>query len=260
MKTIEYDKKNNIKPDLEITYKTVEGLRLPMQIYYPSSKNKYNNIAVLCVHGGGWRGGAMTVNRKWDGGMMVHQAKYYAMQGFIGVAISYRSLEIPGIDVSDLYEDCCDAIRCLKQTVPSVKSIIAMGDSAGGHLVSCLGIENDDFIRPDIVVALNPVLDCTRKKWCYSSESADTRLRFSPLKTKIEKASKFLIMHGDADPTVEIEDSIKFNDILNGLGMDSEIIILPGVMHAFILYDYKSSDDEVLSYMRMIDEYLERTL
>ena len=57
----------------------------------------------------------------------------------------------------------------------------SIGDSAGGHLVSCLGISEDDFIRPNIVIACNPVLDCTREKWHLSEKTQEKRKEISPL-------------------------------------------------------------------------------
>ena len=36
--------------------------------------------------------------------------------------------------------------------------------------------------------------------------------------------------------------------------------MLDGTAHAFILYDYRSSDDEVLRVMQLIHQYLQKKL
>ena len=67
-------------------------------------------------------------------------------------------------------------------------------------------------------------------------------------------------MHGNADPTVPYEDTVRMHEKLQKLGFNSEMITLDGIQHAFIPYDYKSTDEQVVSYMEMIEEYLNKKL
>lgn len=257
---IDYDKNNNIQPDIKDIYKTTRsGLKLPVHIFMPQVKNDKNAYAIICIHGGGWRSARMN-NDEWDGGIMAHQAKVFAALGYIGISISYRDLRNPNTDITDLIDDCRQAVLYVKKKLGTDnKHLILIGDSAGAHLATCLGISDDDEVRPEIVISCNPVLDCTGV-FSYASDSEEVRLAASPLFRKINKCSKFLFMHGDKDPTVPVEDCIKMNERLINLGFDSEMITLKNVLHAFILYGYRSTDEEVFEYMTMIESYLDKKL
>ena len=52
----------------------------------------------------------------------------------------------------------------------------------------------------------------------------------------------------------------QFDANLKAYGFDSELIVLDGTAHAFILYDYRSSDEEVLRVMQIIHQYLKKKL
>ena len=190
---MKFDKNLIKQPNEKIIYKTVDNLKLPMNVYYPVDGLKEKNVAVLCVHGGAWYTDVKE-GVEFDHSWMDMHAKYYAQKGMVGIAISYRSINYKEeTTVSELIEDCADAVRYIKENLKYVDKLLAIGDSAGGHLVSCLGVSEDDFIRPEIVIACNPVVDCTTEKWLYSETTEEKRKNISPLNNKKEgKISKFL--------------------------------------------------------------------
>ncbi|MBQ3037568.1 MAG: alpha/beta hydrolase [Clostridia bacterium] len=254
---VNYDKKADMQPDIKTVYRTESGINLPLWVYNPRVVNDKNNYFVLAIHGGGWRG-AREDNSEWNGGWMIHQAKIFSLLGYTGAAISYRTLGFDNTDIKDLIEDCREAVKYIRKNFEFEKLII-IGDSAGGHLATCLGIDEDDCVRPDIVLSCNPVLDCT-ERFSYASEDEEVRIEASPLFSDIKKCADFLFMHGNADPTVPYEDTVRMHEKLQKLGFNSEMITLDGIQHAFILYDYKSTDEQVVSYMEMIEEYLNKKL
>lgn len=259
MDMIVYDKNNNIQPDIKYIYREVNGLKLPVDIYNSKVKNNKNNYAVICIHGGGWRTG-IKKDTEWKGGDMVHQAKIFSQLGYIGVAISYRSIDNPRTDITDLIDDCKCAIKFIKEKLNLDNDrIILIGDSAGSHLATMLGISNDDNVRPRLVIACNPVLDCTGD-FSYVSDSEGTRINASPIYANINKCSKFLFINGDEDKITPIENTIIMNNRLKSLGFSSELITLKGISHAFILYNYRSTDEEVNKYMKMIKDYMEKEI
>ncbi len=256
---INYDKNEKILPDIIDVYREVDGIKLPVHIFNSKIKNEKNDYVVICIHGGGWRTGRKD-NSEWSGGDMIHQAKIFAKLGYTGVAISYRSIENDNTDILDLIDDCKKAVLYVKEKLGfNNKHIILIGDSAGAHLATCLGISDDDEIRPEIVISCNPVLDCTGV-FSYASDDENARRQASPVLNDINKSSKFLFMHGDIDPTTPIEDTIKMYDCLNKNGFDAELITLKNILHAFILYDYRSTDEQVIEYMGMIEDYLNKKL
>ncbi len=256
--------KNIIKePDEKHIYKTVGNLKLPMNIYYPLDGLKEKNPAVICVHGGAWRT-EVEENKEWTSSYMDMHAKYYAQNGFIGISISYRSIDYTEeTTASDLIEDVFDTVRYIKENLSYVDcdKIIAIGDSAGGHLVSCLGVSEDDFLRPNIVIACNPVLDCTREKWHYSEKTHESRLKISPLyNIKKGKTSKFLCMHGDCDTVVEIEDTYEFAEKLKENGAFCEMITLKGAKHSFIIFDFQILNEQAEEYMKVTMKFIKENL
>lgn len=255
-----YDKHEDIQPDISDVYRQIDGLRLPIDIYLPKIVNRNNRIAVVCIHGGGWTTG-IAEGKPWTGGDMRHQARYFAKLGYVGIAISYRALKLPDVDILALVDDCKTAMHRIREHYAFLdpERIVLLGDSAGAHLATCLGISVDASVRPKIVVACNPVLDCT-VRFSYASASAEHRVNASPLKQTPDACAEFLIIHGDADQTTPLHDSVAFHAKLKKLGFDSELVTLHGVAHAFILYDYRSSDAEVLHYMHLIHNYLQRKL
>jgi len=260
---MKFDKNLIKEPNERIIYKTAGNLKLPMNVYYPTDGLKEKNPVVLCVHGGAWHTN-VAENEVWEGSYMDMNAKYYAQNGFVGIAISYRDIDYTKeTTVSDLIEDVFDSVRYIKENLSYAdkEKLVAIGDSAGGHLVSCLGVSEDDYIRPKIVIACNPVLDCTREKWHYSETTDEKRKRISPLYNIVKgKASDFLCMHGDCDTIVEIEDTYKFSEKIKESGAVSEVITESGAKHAFILFDYQVSDEQAEIYMEQTMNFLKRYL
>ncbi len=246
---------SKLKPDKEFIYRTSSGLNLPMFVFEPKIKRK-ESAAVIAIHGGGWQTGIKN-NEQWDGNMMSRHAAYYAEKGFLGISFSYRSIELPGVELTDIIEDCKEAMRFIATKYDYIKKKIVIGDSAGAYLAVELGLSDDDSIRPNLVVACNPVIDFT-EKFTYVAEKEETRKKLTLLNYHINKAAKMLFIHGTADSVVPFEDSSKMVKKLKENGFDAELIILENVGHAFVLFDYKNTDEQVLKYMSIMDEFIER--
>ena len=247
----------NKKADIELTYKTANDLNLPIHVFLPNG-NIHDAQTILAIHGGGWND-AIRDNSKWNGGWMGSNAKYFAERGFIGIAISYRSLMVSNeLNVSDLLEDCADAIKYIKEHLKMVdfEHMVCIGDSAGGYLATMLGLSQNDEIRPKTVISLNPVLGLLDSKWKGGFNNCDDIDSLTPAKIIGEKSADFLFMHGTADETVEIEYTEELNDLLIRKGHKSEFIKIPDAKHAFILYDYKYPDEYVTKIMEAIIKYI----
>ncbi len=250
-------------PDESIIYKKASGVRLAMNVYYSKNCTKKTAVA-LCVHGGGWAAVEKEnqPDDKWQGSWMKHQASYYAKRGYIGIEITYRSINLEGVDIADIVEDCEDAVRYIRENIKKadVDRMFAIGDSAGGHLVLCLAFSKDKTVRPKVVVACNPVTDCVDEKWAYICDDENIRRKYSPL-FNIEKSDvSFLVVHGTKDEIVPYETSVEYAEKMKNIGNDIELLSIEGEAHAFILYEYQSKPEDVLCYMQKIDEYLDRKM
>ena len=249
----------NRKADIELTYKTVNNLHLPIHVFLPDG-DVHDAQTILAIHGGGWND-AIKDNAPWEGGWMANNARYLAEKGFVGVVISYRSLTVSDqLNVSNLFTDCVDAIKYIKThlTFINFDNIIYMGDSAGGYLATMLGLSQDDEIRPKSVVSLNPVLGSLDNKWLYGFRGCSDIDNLTPSKMIGDKCADFLFIHGTADKIVDMKYTEELNGLLNRRGHRSKLIKIPDAEHAFILYDYKYSDEYVTNIMEQIIDYIDK--
>ena len=243
--------------DLDLIYKTANGLKLPIQVFLPDA-DVHKSQAVLAIHGGGWND-AIKDNSKWNGSWMAKNAKYLAERGFIGIIISYRSLKVSDeLNVNDLLKDCEDALRYIKEHLKfvSFNNFVCMGDSAGGYFATMLGLSQDDSIRPKAVVALNPVLGLLDSKWKYGFENCSDINSLTPINCVGRKSADFLFIHGTSDDVVDIEFTKELNDLLTSMGHNSEFVEIENARHAFILYDYQYPDEYVTRIMERIISYI----
>ena len=254
----ETDRIRAIEPTIDGSYKKVHDVRLPIKMYIPEEKTENSKIAVLAIHGGSWYA-VKKDNDTWDGSWMNYQAQYYFDKyGYTTAAISYRDIKITEeTTVFDLVEDCKDAIKFMRENSDFDKLII-MGDSSGGHLAVELGL--DDEVGADIIVAANPVLDLTDKKWAHTAKTEEDYIKASP-SFKIKKTdTKFLVLHGNADTVVNCAISKKFCEDMQAIGTQCEYMELNGIKHAFLLSRYLSTDEMINGFMDMIDAYLAENL
>ena len=72
--------------------------------------------------------------------------------------------------------------------------------------------------------------------------------------------ASFLIMHGNRDKVADCKISRTFCEGMNRLGNKCNYYELDGAEHAFILSDYTSTDEQVDFYMKIIDDYIEKSI
>ncbi len=249
------------KADINVFYKTVDHLSLPLQVFLPDKFDKTKKYkTVIAIHGGGWNSLKETPV-DWDGGWMANDVKYYVQKGYVGIVFSYRDLKF-GVDsdVGDLVKDCKDAMQYIATNFSFIdhENILLMGDSAGGHLALCLvmGLPDGEkpAIMPNKIVAYNPVTDCVCDKWRYC---ADDSIRYSPMHNTKCIDADFLVMHGTEDTLVSIEDSRLFTEKMKSAGNKISMIEIPGARHAFILFGYESEEQDVLKALSITDEFFD---
>lgn len=237
-------------------YKTVGDVGLPANVYMPKNDSTKIQGVIVYIHGGGWQTGA--VKNKPNGGIdaLTANADYMSEHGYIGVTITYRGLNITQTTTPcDMLKDCCDAVKYIKNTsFAKGKKLIVFGESAGGHLAVMLGFINDNNIRPDGIMAINPVLDCTNERWSYAFGGNEKRENISPLHCNTNNMPPILIMHGTADDCVPISDSRRFAKKINAYGGTVRLIEVQDAVHAFILYGYKYESAYAEEKMQILND------
>lgn len=232
-------------------YASPGGIPLTLDLYRPADSTPTSPVIVF-VHGGGWKNGDKTVGRKKAGWLTEH--------GFAVASIDFRQTDVAGWPAQ--INDCYGAVRWLrengKQLGLDTEHIGAAGTSSGGHLVALMGTraypENEsttsriqavlDWFGPADLLTMPPnnVGNGRSAEDVANSNGAlllRATVREVPELAKDASAlyqasaddAAFLIMHGDADPGVPVDQSERLHAALVAAGADSELVILPGAGH-----------------------------
>jgi acetyl esterase/lipase len=209
--------------------------------------------AVVCIHGGGWRGG-----QRED---LAKTIEVLAGKGFVAVTLSYRLA--PAAKFPAQIEDCKAAVRWLRANAATYRinadRVGAAGFSAGAHLACLLGTTNkndglegtggnpEQSSRVQAVVSFFGPTDLTTKSWSDELEKdvlipfvgaafadqPDLYKKASPISYVAKGSPPFLFFHGTEDRLVGIRHSRLLAEKLQGVGVEAKVIELEGEGHGW---------------------------
>ena len=223
----------------DVSYGTMGGQELKMDIYYPSSGGPWPGL--VFVHGGGW-----TEGDKAPLPVIPTEA------GYLVVSINYRMY--PAYRFPAMIEDVKAAVRWLRAHAGEHNldsdHIALIGHSAGGHLAALAGLA-DESAGWDV----GPYLDQTSQVQAVVTMSGPANLRGnypdtvnelqtnvfgdrqldsgSPVNYVRKNAPPFLIVHGEADEVVPVEQAHLLHEALVHAGAASKLLILEHAGHGF---------------------------
>lgn len=247
----------------DVTYSTLPGFRpMVVDIYMPPKKGGPKPL-ILYIHGGGWVGG----HTRHSGALANFPAVLakLASEGFVVASLEYRlSGEAP---FPAQLQDARAALRFLKGNagrygIDASRTGI-WGGSAGGHLTaltaySCGDASFDPAPAPEgsacaqAVVTWYGVFDfepiLKRASNAPALNAPENMLlrckpadcdpalvaRVSPVSFIDAKDPPTLLIHGDEDKVVPVEQSHSAEARLKAAGVPVESIYIPGVDHSFI--------------------------
>jgi acetyl esterase/lipase len=240
----------------DIIYCTMDGVDLRMDVYYPTvAKQEWPMI--MYVHAGGWTSGTKDV----DAGLVDVQALQEA--GFLLTSVEYRLA--PEHKFPAMIEDVKCAVRFLRahagQYNIDPERFGAIGGSAGGHLVSLLGVADDtagfdvgEYLdhssRVQAVVDMYGVADVappfTRRLFFDRMDVFGTFDQWDPIfviASPVNYATPddppFLIFQGEFDTTVPPNQSTSLLRHLQRGGVQAELIMVENAGHGFLPVDEK---------------------
>ena len=215
-----------------------------LDLYFPPSGGPWP--AVVYVHGGSWMHGD-----KSEALMFAHQM---TAQGFLVVSINYRLY--PAGTFPSMIQDVKCAVRFLRANTAQFnldpERIGAIGPSAGGHLVSLLGTSDlaagwdvgeylEQSSRVQAVIAMAAVTDLTRP---FPNADIETMkligfgehnvLQASPVNHVTSDDPPFLLIHGDRDDVVPVEQSQLMYDRLVQADVPARLVIVQNANHSFV--------------------------
>jgi acetyl esterase/lipase len=235
----------------DIVFATTLAKELKLDLYLPAVSKA---PLVVWIHGGAWRTGSRHPT----------PAAFLTERGFAVASISYR-LSQEAIFPAQI-QDCKAAIRWLRANAAGygydASRIGVWGASAGGHLAALLGtsgevkeLEGDSGYpeqssRVQAVVDFFGPTDLTRMSRFTSQVDHDspdspesqlvggpiqqnqqTAASANPIRYITNRTAPFLIVHGDADPLVPVNQSELLDTALRQEQVPVEFLVLSGAGH-----------------------------
>ncbi|GBG05593.1 hypothetical protein PAT3040_00077 [Paenibacillus agaridevorans] len=240
------------------TYKTVGSCNIQADVY--RLEDELIRPVIVWVHGGClMRGSRMDIRSR---GLMS-----YVNEGYTVVSIDYRLA--PEVKLKSIIEDLQDAIRWVREQGPDLFQIdsdrmAVIGSSAGGYLtlmsgfcveprplalVSLFGygdIAGKWYAEPDAYYCQMPPVSREENLYIYCRQNGlwpnivvghdpKTEPRafdaFCPIRNVTLDYPPTLLLHGEEDTDVPIEQSIIMQAELSRVGVDNEFVRYPGEGH-----------------------------
>ena len=242
---------------------------LALDLYVPDGVE--NPPLIVWVHGGAWRTGSKAKP----------PALWLLDRGYAVASISYR-LSQQAIFPAQIH-DCKAAIRWLRAHASKYKydaeKVGVWGPSAGGHLVALLGtsggvkeLEGDlghgtqssrvqavvDYFGPTDVTAMSKF---PGQQHHDAPDSPESQLLGGPVQQNKDKAARanpityvtpddppFLLVHGDADPIVPINQSELLHAALRKASVPAVFLPLQGAGHGGPQFHTEPMHDAVAAF------------
>jgi acetyl esterase/lipase len=242
-----------IRPN--ITYGTWTGYDAKLDVYQHRDGNA-PQPTVMFIHGGGWVLGAKESS--------VMSIVPWLEMGWTVVNVEYRLSHVALAPAA--VEDCLCALRWMAAHARDynfdMSHLVITGESAGGHLALTTGMipQSAGFDRqcpgasftngggPDLpkpaaiinwygITDVNDLLSGDNMKtyavqWLGSLPNRDeVARRVSPMQYVRPGLPPILMIHGDADPAVPYQHSVKLHEALDKAGVPNELFTVPGGHH-----------------------------
>lgn len=235
----------------DVRYCTAGAVDLNMDVYYPNAANGALPVAIY-VHGGGWSSGDKA---KGAGSRDIPELK---SRGYLVVAVNYRLA--PQFKFPTMIEDVKCAVRSLRANAAlyglDPQRIGAWGGSAGGHLVSLLGVTDksadlegsgqfleqssrvqavvDMFGPIDLTLAFGDTPSVFNKAFGATSADDDILKVASPTNWVSSDDPPFLLLHGAMDDLVPPSQSQLFLESLQQAGVTASLVMVENAGHGFV--------------------------
>jgi alpha-L-fucosidase 2 len=254
----------------DIEYGRADGESLRLDVSVPEGPGPFP-IAIL-VHGGGWSGGDKSgSDHPSDSADISPWFAPLTAAKFTWFSINYRLAPVHRWPAC--FADVQAAIRWVKAHAAAYKGdphrLALFGHSAGGHLVCLAGTEPTDDTSVQAVVGFAPVTDfeyelpirgglskslqnLLDRPQAVTADALAILREISPINRVKQGLPPFLIVHGDADKTVPIEESRNFAAKLQASGVTCDLIVIPGAPHRLMSWDQFDPHyaDKVIAWLR----------
>ena len=229
----------------DLVYAKRGDLELALDVAHPPVVEMPHPM-VLCIHGGGWRGG----QRQHYHGLI----RALAERGYVAATATYRLTQVASWPAQ--MNDVDDALRWFRAHASKFGGdparIGVLGHSAGGHLSLMLGTRSDREKRPGsnvqaVVNFFGPPDMRAPQVWSegaqklvehlaggkYEGELAKTYWELSPVSHLSRGDAPVLTFHGTQDPTVPYPQATMFHREMLRLSVPGRLVTVEGQGHGW---------------------------
>ena len=225
-----------------------------MDILVPNTPG--NHATIVLIHGGGWDEG--------DKRDLQGVGRRFALDGFTVANINYRLATPTSNHYPAGLDDTKSAVDYLEQNSEQYQvdrgRVVALGTSAGANLALQLGMERRvnavvDFYGPTNFV--DPVFLEEENGGKLNSDVVETYFgctfiqdpglyfHASPINEVTGSMAPTILLQGEDDTVVPVEQSIDFYNVLEALGVTAKLQVYPTLGHGFL--NNEPSPDPYLS-------------
>ncbi len=270
----------------DITYETVSGTNLNLDLYYPSSATTTPPL-VIQIHGGGWSSGDKTDANQ------VNNAEVLVGLGYAVAVINYRLPSGSTNQFPAAIQDARCAVRWLKANAATYNydntHILAMGFAEGAYLAAMLGTaatnttdgfdstsctETGETPAVNGVAAYYGMMNYSDSSGCGSGTTCNNIVTLflgsgwttnsaqndiaSPLNFVSSSTPPFFIAHGENDTTTPLVQEVEMDQQLQSNSIGVNYLEVQSVGHDFYPFDstiateVQTSSCTLLSYISAV--------
>jgi acetyl esterase/lipase len=251
----------------DVTY--CASVQQKLDIYFPKTGGPWPTL--IYVHGGSWMRG--------DKSEAAGLGAQMNPRGYAVVSVNYSMY--PYAKFPRIIEDVKCAVRFLRAHAADYNldplRFGAIGASAGGHLVALLGTSDEQAgwdtgeyseytSRVQAVIDMSGPTDMTRKfpnpeiaMLALVAFGDDEMVKSSPITHVTSDDPPFLIIHGDKDGVIPVEQSQLFYDALTKAGVVAQLVIVKNGDHGLTAPDSSATPTPAeIEKMKLdfLDKYL----
>jgi acetyl esterase/lipase len=232
-----------------------------LDVYLPAGRGAKTRMLII-IHGGGWTAGDKS---DFDSYITEFQNR---LPGYAFANLNYRLATSSGNYFPTQENDILAAITYLKSKSADYHistDFVLLGISAGAHLALLQGYKHNDVLQPKGIVSFFGPVDL-EQLYVNSDQSIPTVLRTitnatlsanpdlfkesSPINYVTSASAPTLMLHGDKDVLVPIEQAYMLRDKLLDVGVTNKLVVYPGQGHGWIGDDLIDSFEQVEGFVK----------
>jgi acetyl esterase/lipase len=244
---------------LDVSYGTSSQQK--MDVYLPANRDEKTRLVII-IHGGGWSAG----DKKDFNNFITEFQK--RLPGYALANLNYRLVTATGNYFPTQENDIKSSIEFLKSKTKDYaisQDFIYVGISAGAHLALLQGYKHSDILQPKGIVSFFGPVDLERL-YTNSDATIPDQLKYimnatldvdpnifyesSPINYVTAKSAPTLMLHGDKDELVPIEQAYMLQNKLEENGVFNRLIVYPGQGHGWEGKDLTDSFFQVEAFIK----------